>query len=63
MGDAEGAGVDTPRIQHKGVVKAVSHMTTWQACGLWALVLVVFLGVVPRLFKLRRRQRSGMRSE
>ncbi len=41
----------------------VGSLGTWQALVLWLLVVLAFLAIVPRIAKLRRRQRSGMRTE
>ncbi|KAG2439207.1 hypothetical protein HXX76_004570 [Chlamydomonas incerta] len=41
----------------------LGHLNTWQALLLWLVVVVAFLALVPRIAKLRRRQRSGMRTE
>lgn len=41
----------------------VGRLGTWQALVLWLLVVLAFLAIVPRIAKLRRRQRSGMRTE
>jgi len=51
----------------EGVVAPASHkgsgLTTWQAAGLWVVVVAAFLLAVPKISKLRRRQRSGQRIE
>eukprot|EP00198_Chlamydomonas_reinhardtii_P007590 XP_001696927.1 predicted protein [Chlamydomonas reinhardtii] len=41
----------------------LGRLNTWQALVLWLVVVVAFLALVPRIAKLRRRQRSGMRTE
>jgi hypothetical protein len=46
-----------------GLLVRLAHIGTWQALALWVLVLLVFLTVVPRILRLRKRARSGMRSE
>ncbi len=41
-----------------------SGLTTGQALGIWLLVVAVFLVVVSRMLKkMRRRPKSGMRTE
>ncbi|GFR43751.1 hypothetical protein Agub_g4863 [Astrephomene gubernaculifera] len=41
----------------------LGRLTTWQALLLWVVVLVAILAIVPRVSRLRRRARSGMRTE
>lgn len=61
--DEGGAGAPQVGPHRTGAAKALSGLSTWQALVLWVLVVALFLTVVPRIFKLRRRQRSGMRTE
>ena len=37
------------------------QMSAWQACGLWLVVVGIFLSVVPKAFK--RHGKAGKRSE
>ncbi len=46
-----------------GVLAFLRRLSTWQALLLWLAVVVAFLALIPRLASLRRRQRSGMRTE
>jgi hypothetical protein len=41
----------------------LGRLNTWQAVLLWLLIVVAFLAIVPRIARLRRRARSGMRTE
>ncbi len=53
-----------PKQQHKGLASSLVALGTGQAVALWAVVLLVLLAVGPRVLRrLRRRQRSGMRTE
>ncbi len=54
----------TPRVkQAAGLGPTLAGLNTWQAVGLWALLIGVLLVAVPRVLRLRKRPRSGMRSE
>lgn len=54
--EASGSIVSTPSGFFAG-------WSMWQALGLWMAILGACLLLLPRLFRLRRRQRSGMRTE
>ncbi|KXZ52846.1 hypothetical protein GPECTOR_8g229 [Gonium pectorale] len=43
--------------------RLLGRLNTWQLLLLWLLVVLAFLAIVPRLARLRRRARSGMRTE
>lgn len=63
----DGAGVNTHRIiAEKPAPRRfglLQRLSTVQALGLWVLVVLACLTIVPKLFGMRRRKRSGMRTE
>eukprot|EP00195_Chlamydomonas_chlamydogama_P017790 CAMPEP_0202892052 /NCGR_PEP_ID=MMETSP1392-20130828/1901_1 /ASSEMBLY_ACC=CAM_ASM_000868 /TAXON_ID=225041 /ORGANISM="Chlamydomonas chlamydogama, Strain SAG 11-48b" /LENGTH=613 /DNA_ID=CAMNT_0049575927 /DNA_START=352 /DNA_END=2193 /DNA_ORIENTATION=- len=57
---------DTPVVQQKAAGPrpiSMSSLPTWQALGIWMMVVGACMVIVPRLFHMRRRARSGMRTE
>ncbi len=54
--DSEGKTITMPPKKAHG-------LSTWQAVLLWLVVIAAVLALVPRLLRMRRRPRSGMRSE
>ncbi|GFH05539.1 peptidyl serine alpha-galactosyltransferase [Haematococcus lacustris] len=42
---------------------AVARLSTWQILLIWLSLLALVLLVLPRMVKMRRKRRSGMRSE
>ena len=63
-GSTEGTGKSTPATKPRSSLAHALRMDTWTALVLWLLVVSVFLGVMPRVFRSgKRRARSGMRAD
>lgn len=61
--DAKEGGASDDLIIQPRSRPTLRSMATWQALAIWLVIILIFLIVVRRVLKLRRRAKSGLRSE
>ena len=62
-GTAQGGSTNSDNLLVLPQKSKSLSLATWQALGVWILIIIIFLIVVRRVLKLRRRAKSGLRSE